>query len=294
MNDDERHLPEVLVQEAASLFYLLGGIGPKHLVIVGGMVPPLLVPDALEAHVGSTDIDLCLSVAITEGATREYYKSIEEMISPYFNQEGSSGFRWRKKEDVFGVPLLLDFLGPSDEWQRQTADGTRPLESQTAAENAGINLRPFPIRSGTLVDRDAESRKEEGVQLVYDPGVRADINIRFAGPVGFLAAKADALNGRKDSKDGYDVSWWCLNAAGTPDRVADLVTTRPSFKDEIFQETVSILNDAFRERDYPGPSGYAAEACPNSGPGDEDYEQARNRAFAAVSKVVEVLKGRLW
>lgn len=64
MNSEIRHLPSVLVQEAASLFHLLGGMGAKHLVIVGGLVPPLLLPEVSESHIGSVDIDLCLSVAI--------------------------------------------------------------------------------------------------------------------------------------------------------------------------------------------------------------------------------------
>ena len=45
------------------------------------------------------------------------------------------------------------------------------------------------------------------VNLFYMPGVSSDVTIRHAGPVGFLAAKADALVGRHDSKDGYDVAW---------------------------------------------------------------------------------------
>jgi hypothetical protein len=120
MTDEVRQVPSVLVTEAASLFHLLGGMAAKHLVIVGGLVPPLLLPDAAGAHIGSADIDLCLSVAITEGATRQYYKSIEQIISPYFKPDTASGFRWRKKDGVAGVPLMIAFLGPSDEWERQS------------------------------------------------------------------------------------------------------------------------------------------------------------------------------
>ena len=72
---DEKHSPDTMIAEAASLLHLLGGMTPKHLVIVGGLVPPLLAPDTPEPHLGSADIDLSLSVAITEGATKEYYKS---------------------------------------------------------------------------------------------------------------------------------------------------------------------------------------------------------------------------
>lgn len=294
MTEEPRHGPNVLVREAASLFHLLGGMSAKHLVIVGGMVPPLLLPHASVPHVGSTDIDLCLSVAITEGATRDYYRSIEAIISPYFHPEADAGFRWRKRKGVDGVPLAIDFLGPSDQWARQEADGTRPLEDQTAADNAGLRLRPFPIRAGALIDRDAESRLVDAVPLVYQPGVRADVTIRFAGPVGLLAAKADALDKRSDTKDGYDVSWWCLNAAEAAGDVAQLIIDRPCFSDELFPESIALLRRAFRAPDYPGPTGYAAEAHPDLEPGDDGYELARNLAYSKVSEVLALLKANLW
>ncbi len=294
MTDEIKHPPSALIGEAASLFYLLGGMAAKHLVIVGGLVPPLLVPEATDAHIGSADIDLCLSLAITGGTTREYYQSIEEILEPYFEPERASGFRWRKKDGAPGLPLILDFLAPAAEDDTLLASGTRALDKETAAQNAGPRLRPLPIRSGGLIDEDALSSTLEGVQLVYRRGVRVDVQIRHAGPVGFLAAKADALAGRDDSKDGYDVSWWCLNARPSGAEVAALVAERPAFKQELFQESVAQLHAAFRAPDYPGPDGYAREKHPDLQPGDEEYEQARNVAYAVVSEVIEILKKHLW
>jgi hypothetical protein len=158
----------------------------------------------------------------------------------------------------------------------------------------GVHLRPFPIRSGGLIDADAVQATVEAVGLVYRPGVRADVRIRHAGPVGFLAAKADALAGRDDTKDGYDVSWWCLNAASTPAEVARLVIERPSFKDDLFTESVAQLRDAFKEPDYPGPNGYAVETYPDLPPGEGEYDRARNAAFAAVAPVLDTLRASLW
>jgi hypothetical protein len=60
-------------------------------------VPALLVPAAATAHVGSRDIDFCLSVALTQGVTREYYKSIEEAIEPFFEPTKRNRFRWIKR-----------------------------------------------------------------------------------------------------------------------------------------------------------------------------------------------------
>lgn len=126
MTDEIKHPPSALISEAASLFYLLGGMAAKHLVIVGGLVPPLLVPQAADAHIGSADIDLCLSLAITEGATHEYYESIEKILTPHFELENASGFRWRKQEGAPGLPLLVDFLAPTAEDDTLLADGTVP------------------------------------------------------------------------------------------------------------------------------------------------------------------------
>lgn len=294
--DDPTYPPSTLLTEAASLFYLVGGAGSAHLVIVGGMVAPLLVPDKAQLHLGSSDIDLCMSVAFTEGHTRQYYKSLQDRIAPYFRPVGPSGFRWAKKDGVAGVRLIIDFLSPADEFSRQRTDGTRPLDADVADVNAGPMLRPFPIRSGALVDRDAIEQLIEGVRLVYADklGMRADVRIRHAGPVGFLAAKADALAGRDDSKDGYDVSWWCIHAARRAEDVAELVTSREAYHEDLFQESVAQLLAAYRDRDYPGPTGYAAELHDGLGEGDEPYEAARNEAFAATAPVLELLRQGLF
>jgi hypothetical protein len=54
VTDEIKHPPSALIGEAASLFYLLGGMAAKHLVIVGGLVPPLLVPEATGQNCPST------------------------------------------------------------------------------------------------------------------------------------------------------------------------------------------------------------------------------------------------
>jgi hypothetical protein len=285
------HPPDELIAEAASLLYLIGGMRPKHLVVVGGLVPPLLVPAAEDPHRGSADIDLSLSVAITTGETAEYSRSIEKAIEPYFELlEG--GFRWRKKKGVAGLPVVIDFMAPELE-ATALEDGSLRLEDQVAAANTGARLRPYPLAAGRLIDDDAVSYSVEGVSLVYKQDTRADVSIRHAGRVGFLAAKADALDSRDESKDGYDVSWFCINAGDT-DEVAQSVVDLPAFKAPYFQESVAKLAAAFRARDYPGPTGYATVRNPLLGPEDEAFERDRNAAFLAVSRLAEALRQRLW
>lgn len=290
----ERLSPDALLREAASLIRLLGGVGSRHLIIVGGLVPPLLLPEAAESHIGSGDIDLCLSVAFTRGQTRDYYYSLQEVIKDYFEPAPRNRFRWVKKEDAPGLPILVDFLAAEDENWIASADGAGELEDENAAANTGGELRPFLIRCGDLIDRDAVELTLENVDLVYRPGVKADITVRHAGPVGFLAAKADALDRRDEPKDGYDVAWWCVKTASS-EELAKHVTERPCFDDPFMQETIAILRKAFKSPEHVGPSGYASECHPDQSPGDDLYERARLEAFLGVSKIVELLqKSMCW
>jgi len=167
--NDQQYAPDALLNEAASLVHLLGGVGSKHLILIGGLVPPLLVPIAASAHVGSSDIDFCLSVALTEGATRDYYKSIEETIEPFFEPTPRNRFRWIKRRDAPGLRILVDFLAPEDHSDSLAVDGARQLDDQTAGTNTGLRLRPFPVRCGELIDLDAVTTTYERVDLLY-PG----------------------------------------------------------------------------------------------------------------------------
>jgi hypothetical protein len=288
-----RYQPSQLHIEAASLVRLLGGVGSKHFIIVGGIVPPLLAPDAPTPHIGSRDIDFCLSVAFSRGETREYYKSVESMIGPYFRPTDGTRFRWIKRDDAPGLRIIVDFLAPADDADSRAVDGVRTLDDEVASDNAGPILRPLPLDSGDLIDKDAETTVFEGIPYIYDPGVRADITVRHAGPVGFLAAKGDALEKRHESKDGYDVSWWCLHAADTAKAVADLVISRPQFAHAFVPEAVSMLKRAFRAPDYPGPTGYATETYPDLDRDDEVWQLARNEAFARVAAVLDLLHANL-
>lgn len=289
---ESRQPPEVMQVELASLIHLLGGMAPKHLVAIGGLVPPLLVPEASSPHRGSADIDLSLSMAITKGETSEYYRSLEAAIEPYF-EPFSSGFRWRKRDGVAGVRLIVDFMGPDTE-ATHLDDGTLQLEDRVAVGNTGVVLRPYPLSAAAIVEEDARAVEIERVPLVYDEGVHADVTIRHTGAVGFLASKADAFTTRSDPKDGYDVSWVCLNAAENPEAVAAWVIECPAFKNEYFQESVDKLQKAFKEVTYQGPSGYAKEMNPDMEPGNDPYERDRNAAYLRVSSVLEVLKSHLW
>jgi hypothetical protein len=130
------------------------------------------------------------------------------------------------------------------------------------------------------------------VDYVYGPG-KTKVRVRHTGPVGLLAAKAEALNGRAEAKDGYDVAWYCLHAAETPEEVADLVSSREAFKHELIPESIQLLRAAFEEPELQAPVGYALLARPDAPEGSEAHTQARNEAWVTVNAVLELLRERI-
>ena len=66
-------LAAAVVDQAAGLLKSIG-FASHHLILIGGIVPGLLVPildPGIEPHIGTIDLDFCLSVALVEGDTAE-------------------------------------------------------------------------------------------------------------------------------------------------------------------------------------------------------------------------------
>ncbi len=292
MTRDERHPVDPMVAEAASLLYLLGGMGAKHLVLIGGLVPPLLVKEPREPHVGTSDLDICLSVAFTQGATAEYYQSIEDLIAPYFEPTVGASFRWQKRAGAPGLPILVDFLAPRGE-QAPRADGTHALSDDTAAHNAGTRLRPFVLETQDLLELDAVER-EADIELLYKPTpTRATVRFRHSGPLGLLVAKAFALNGRDDDKDGYDVAWFCLNLDRGPEEAVRQIAERPALNHSLVPEALALLQRAFQGPEYPGPTGYANERARTHGEDSDLRVRECFDAYRATRLVIDGLVERI-
>lgn len=67
--------PKATAEVRSTLAITLRSFGParEHLTVVGGLAPGLLVPTPVSAaHVGTTDVDICLTVALAEGGTGYY------------------------------------------------------------------------------------------------------------------------------------------------------------------------------------------------------------------------------
>lgn len=86
-DDNSRHadgyddpMSQRLLGIAADVLRSFGSaFGGRHLAIIGGAVPSLLVPSpprGMALHVGTADLDLHLSLHLLDGETADYYQAI--------------------------------------------------------------------------------------------------------------------------------------------------------------------------------------------------------------------------
>lgn len=274
-----------LVAESADIVRALG-FAADHVVLIGGLVPGLLVPvldPGLEPHVGTADIDLCLSVALVEGAT-ETYERIETVLKRLGFEEGNATFRWQRRS---GLALTIEFFCPANE-SRPAGRAFRPAATANpiGKHNLGGRLSALALDAGEILTTDVEVVRRE-VALPRNKGT-ITMDLRVTGPVAFLVAKSQALVGksaRDKPKDAYDIVWLIENWPGGPAAAAAAFLERPSFASREVAPAFAGIRDAFSDTDRVGARSYArfVAASPS------EQAQLERRAVGAVGEFIRAL-----
>ncbi|MBN2565135.1 MAG: nucleotidyl transferase AbiEii/AbiGii toxin family protein [Candidatus Eisenbacteria bacterium] len=192
----------------------LGGL-MDDLVVVGGMVPGLIVPQdplprGVRPHCGTLDIDLGLAVAMFE--ERRYQSLTDRLRASGFEPDrlvsGAAALqRWRVADDH---ALTIDFLvAPSSPGEAMRGGKLRHIESDFAAiVSPGLHLAFADRLSIPLA---GVTRKGEQTERV----------IPVCGPAAFVALKALAFRERGVSKDAYDLYYVLRNYGGGVDDIIE-------------------------------------------------------------------------
>jgi hypothetical protein len=280
--DYDPDLADRLAAEAADILRSLGFMA-AHVVLIGGLVPGLLVPvldPGIEPHVGTADIDLCLSVALVEGDT-EAYERIETILKGLGFEEGDASFRWLRRA---GIGLTVEFFCPAGE-QRPPGRVFRPSRSDnpTGKHNLGGRLSALALEAGDLLTTDVEVISRTFV-LPQNKGT-IDMELRVTGPLAFLMAKIDALRGRDKPKDAYDIVWLIESWPGGPAVAAASFAQRPAYRRPEVAVALDLIRDAFAATDRIGARSYARFVATDV----RDEPQLERRAVGAIAEFIAAL-----
>lgn len=178
------------------------GAAAEHLTVVGGIAPSLLVPFPKgSAHVGTTDIDLCLTVALAAGDTGYYdevHGALERAGFVQRSQDPLKRWKWEREG------IEVDFLYPAGPGERPMMQRREMEQWEPAAQaSLGEQFSALAVGYPNLVDAD---RRLVPFQGRVD-GALVDDHVHVTGPTALCALKAAALGSRNKRKDAYDIVW---------------------------------------------------------------------------------------
>lgn len=219
------------------------------LVVVGGLVPSLLIPDeslpaSEDVHIGTVDLDMGLSLALLD---KKRYEDLSLRLyradfKPDENEEGNPTLQRWKIAPAADLKVTLDFLIPPSLATDKGGDLRHIQKDLAAVITPGLHL--------AFQDKQKVSLK--GVTLL---GEKANRDIWVCGPGAFVVLKALAFDQRGESKDAYDLYFVIRNYGRGVDDVYRCI--RPLLKEAETKKALEILNRDFSQPDGIGPSRVA-------------------------------------
>lgn len=186
---------------------VLGSWFADSIVVVGGWVPDLLLPNSEEPHVGSIDVDLALDAEKLQAG--RYAEIIRSLLGTGRYEKADQQYKLRAAVDLEdegpAVVVEVDFLkAPMRRRKRKVqrlVPGFRPLDADGCAA-AFLHPERVPIE-GKMIS-----------------GAQNRVNLLVASVPDFLVMKAHALAGRDKPKDAYDFCFCLDHSPGGMDAIA--------------------------------------------------------------------------
>jgi predicted nucleotidyltransferase len=241
------------------------------LVVVGGWIPDLLMPEADEPHVGSIDVDLALDAE--KLAAGRYAELLKALLSTARYKQSDEPFKLYAEVDLQdGQPPVrvdVDFLKSPDSKTKRNkpklTENFRPLDASGC--NAAFENPELIVITGKMIK-----------------GQTNKVKFRVASIPDFLIMKSYALANRDKPKDVYDICYCLDNYPGGLNKLAANWKQRAGKKDVL--KAIEILKEKFAAVDSYGP--VQVVEFHNSTNAVEREQQAR-RAFELVQEFLRLV-----
>jgi len=279
-------LADAILGEAAHLLRNIG-FSARHSILIGGLVPGLLVLDpgpGNQPHIGTADVDLCLSIALIEGDTAEYDRIEAGLRKAGFSPTDKT-FAWMRTD---GLGIRVEFFCPAADG-RPAGSLFRPAaaDAPRVKHNMGPKLSAVALEAGEVISANVIDVERE--VTLPDDGGRTTWTFRVTGLTGFLVAKTAALIGRDKPKDAYDIVWLLENWPGGAEGAAATVSDSSLMERRDVTKSLQRLRTEFSETDRLGPASYVRFMASGTTLTDERLRLAR-QAMGAVSEFAGALQ----
>ena len=241
------------------------------LVLVGGIVPGLLLPDADPPHLGTIDIDLMLNPEKLEDRYATVVKLLQD-AGYNLNEPDPTTFQLYKDvtvDDGPAIRIVVDLLRPAGKLKKRKSKLVRDLRVQE-------------INEGRVALEHFQTITIEG----YDPIKRPNkVELQITTLPGLLVLKGDALNSRGKDKDAYDIYYAVRNYPGGPVILAE--ACQPLLKE--FKTSFEHIAQRWKTYDDYGPMTVRQflEVYPDMG--DLRGEELQRDAFEQVRAWLDAL-----
>jgi hypothetical protein len=207
------------------------------IVVVGGWVPQLLLPQHPKRHVGSIDVDLALNHPNLQEAG---YASIQRLLlGRSYEADPRQPFIYHRTVMVNGRPISVEVDFLAGEYQGTSAKHrTQPVQEGRARKARGCDLA-FEF----FVEIDIEGQLPEGG--------KDQARVRVSSVVAFLVMKGMALHDRLKEKDAWDIYFTLTNYPGGVDAL--IYEIRPHLGHGLVQEGLRKIADKFMTPQHVGP-----------------------------------------
>lgn len=255
-----------------ALVTVLGSVGlwRERIYLVGGLAPRYIVgelPEEAEPHVGTTDVDLVIALAVETDQPETYWTLATNLERCDFKQDEPS-FRWRR--DVEGIPVIVELLGES-------AD-TPPGRTFRPREGTGTKLAVLNIPGANLAAQDFVVVPIERERL--DGGGLSRVDVRVANVLPYTVLKMHAFQDRHENKDAYDLLFTLRFYPGGVAAAGAAAAASPIAAHPQVLEGLQLLEERFASPELDAPVAYARFiAAPND---DDDMQRRRQEAVATV------------
>lgn len=200
------------------------------LVIVGGWVPDLLLPEAEEPHIGSIDVDLALDA--TKLGDGRYAELLKLLLDTKRYQPGAKPFQLVAEVDLKdggkSVLVEVDFLAPKQ---------VRLTKSRPKL------IRGFRVLQTEGCDVAFEAPLEQQLSGPNVRGAENTVRMRVASLADFLVMKALAIGRRDKPKDAYDFCYCLDHSAEGPAGLAAVWRQRTPAR--LLGTALAILREKF-------------------------------------------------